>query len=196
MARRGRLPESTLPSTTGSWSSARYCLPPVRFWKPDSQAPGRGCAAPAPSWPALYRLQVCNHPLLTYPPYYGDNPPEDVVRTCGKMVSMDRMLVKLFHTPHRVLLFSTMTKLLDLMENYLRWRQVWKGLCIASLHMTGALRGAAGQLPDKKVAITLCYYRTQVDTPRGKRFMKYSRIDGSTTLEDREAAIQVWPAGC
>jgi SWI/SNF-related matrix-associated actin-dependent regulator of chromatin subfamily A protein 2/4 len=50
--------------------------------------------------------------------------PVDLVRKCGKMMVLDRILVKLFHTPHRVLLFSTMTKLLDVMENYLRWRQV------------------------------------------------------------------------
>ena len=35
---------------------------------------------------------------------------------------MDRVLVKLRASGHRVLLFSTMTKLLDLLEDYLKWR--------------------------------------------------------------------------
>jgi SNF2 family DNA or RNA helicase len=43
-----------------------------------------------------------------------------VVTSCGKMFWLDRLLVKLFHTPHRVLLFSTMTRLLDLVESYLK----------------------------------------------------------------------------
>jgi SNF2 family DNA or RNA helicase len=34
------------------------------------------------------------------------------------------MLVKLHASGHRVLLFSTMTRLLDLLEQYLRWRTV------------------------------------------------------------------------
>lgn len=85
--------------------------------------------------------------MLSYPPL--DLYPLDLVRKCGKMMVLDRILVKLFHTPHRVLLFSTMTKLLDVMEEYLRWRTV------------------------------------------GGKYMKYARIDGSTTLEDREESIQV-----
>lgn len=47
---------------------------------------------------------------------------ERLVAQCGKMVYVDRLLVKLFKTGHRVLLFSTMTKVLDIMERYLNWR--------------------------------------------------------------------------
>ncbi len=36
------------------------------------------------------------------------------------MLVLDNMLVKLFLSGHRVLLFSTMTKLLDTVERYLR----------------------------------------------------------------------------
>ena len=43
------------------------------------------------------------------------------MRTCGKLWMLDRMLIKL-RAGHRVLLFSTMTKLLDLLETYLKWR--------------------------------------------------------------------------
>ncbi len=62
------------------------------------------------------------------------------------------MLVKLKATGHKVLLFSTMTKLLDIMEEYLKWRR----------------------LPEKM----------------GGGTMRYLRIDGSTSLEDREEAMR------
>lgn len=71
-------------------------------------------------------LQVCNHPRLCYPDtehFWGN----DVVRTCGKMFWLDRMLVKLYTSGHRVLLFSTMTKMLDTVEFYLNWREVGAG---------------------------------------------------------------------
>ena len=56
--------------------------------------------------------QVCNHPMLSYP-CYADFDPTLLVRECGKMEVLDRLLVKLHATGHRVLLFSTMTKARD-----------------------------------------------------------------------------------
>lgn len=85
--------------------------------------------------------KVCNHPLLSYP-YRMEYSNDYVVRSCGKLWVLDRILVKLHKAGHRVLLFSTMTKLLDILEDYLQWRR---------LH--------------------------------------YRRIDGTTSLEDRESAI-------
>ncbi|WOL13291.1 ATP-dependent helicase BRM-like isoform X1 [Canna indica] len=85
--------------------------------------------------------KVCNHPLLNYP-YFSSYSNEFIVRSCGKLWILDRILIKLQKTGHRVLLFSTMTKLLDILEEYLQWRQ-----------------------------------------------LVYRRIDGTTTLEDRESAI-------
>ncbi|KAK1613977.1 hypothetical protein QYE76_019494 [Lolium multiflorum] len=85
--------------------------------------------------------KVCNHPLLSYPfmNYYGK---DFIIRSCGKLWNLDRILIKLHRSGHRVLLFSTMTKLLDILEDYLQWRQ-----------------------------------------------LAYRRIDGTTSLEDRESAI-------
>ncbi|CAN1237239.1 ATP-dependent helicase BRM [Linum grandiflorum] len=85
--------------------------------------------------------KTCNHPLLNYP-YYNDISKDFLVRSCGKFWILDRILMKLHRTDHRVLLFSTMTKLLDMMEEYLQWRR-----------------------------------------------LVYRRIDGTTSLEDRETAI-------
>lgn len=85
--------------------------------------------------------KACNHPLLNYP-YFNDFSKDFLVRSCGKFWVLDRILVKLQRTGHRVLLFSTMTRLLDLLEEYLQWRR-----------------------------------------------LVYRRIDGTTSLEDRESAI-------
>ncbi|KAM7276803.1 hypothetical protein ACFE04_018669 [Oxalis oulophora] len=85
--------------------------------------------------------KVCNHPLLNYP-YFNDFSKDFLVRSCGKLWVLDRILLKLHKAGHRVLLFSTMTKLLDILEEYLQWRR-----------------------------------------------LVYRRIDGTTSLEDRESAI-------
>ncbi|KAK4593758.1 hypothetical protein RGQ29_017743 [Quercus rubra] len=85
--------------------------------------------------------KACNHPLLNYP-YFNDLSKDFLIRSCGKLWIMDRILIKLQRTGHRVLLFSTMTKLLDILEEYLQWRR-----------------------------------------------LLYRRIDGTTSLEDRESAI-------
>ncbi|KAK7349507.1 hypothetical protein VNO77_06930 [Canavalia gladiata] len=85
--------------------------------------------------------KTCNHPLLNYP-FFSDLSKEFIVRSCGKLWILDRILIKLQRTGHRVLLFSTMTKLLDILEEYLQWRR-----------------------------------------------LVYRRIDGTTSLEDRESAI-------
>ena len=67
--------------------------------------------------------KVCNHPMLTYPPPSWAVGPA-IIRECGKLIVLDRMLVKLKASGHRVLLFSTMTKLLDILEVYLQWREL------------------------------------------------------------------------
>ncbi|KAF2291129.1 hypothetical protein GH714_020283 [Hevea brasiliensis] len=85
--------------------------------------------------------KACNHPLLNYP-YFNDFSKDFLVRSCGKLWILDRILIKLQRTGHRVLLFSTMTKLLDILEEHLQWRR-----------------------------------------------LVYRRIDGTTSLEDRESAI-------
>ncbi|XP_039122438.1 ATP-dependent helicase BRM [Dioscorea cayenensis subsp. rotundata] len=85
--------------------------------------------------------KVCNHPLLNYP-YFNEYSKDFIIRSCGKLWILDRILIKLQRAGHRVLLFSTMTKLLDILEEYLQWRR-----------------------------------------------LVYRRIDGTTSLEDRESAI-------
>ena len=101
--------------------------------------------------------KLCNHPALNYPAEKGGDwrGGDQLVRACGKLWVLDRLLVKLRRAGHRVLLFSTMTKLLDLLEVYLKWR------------------------------------RDATDAGRG---LEWCRIDGSTSLDDRETAITAFNA--
>ncbi|KAJ6323474.1 hypothetical protein OIU76_010893 [Salix suchowensis] len=72
---------------------------------------------------------ICNHPYLSQ--LHADEvdtmipkhflPP--IIRHCGKLEMLDRLLPKLKATDHRILFFSTMTRLLDVMEEYLTWKQ-------------------------------------------------------------------------
>ncbi|KAF5182014.1 Chromatin structure-remodeling complex protein syd [Thalictrum thalictroides] len=89
---------------------------------------------------------ICNHPYLSQlhneqvdyymPKHYL--PP--IVRLCGKLEMLDRLLPKLKATDHRVLFFSTMTRLLDVMEEYLRWKRY--GYLRLDGHTSGSDRGA------------------------------------------------------
>ncbi|KAG6553414.1 hypothetical protein Mapa_005149 [Marchantia paleacea] len=93
---------------------------------------------------AMQLRKCCNHPYLFQgaepgPPYTtGDH----LVENAGKMVLLDKLLPKLKFRDSRVLIFSQMTRLLDILEDY-------------------------------------CQYRGYL----------YCRIDGNTTGEDRESAI-------
>ncbi|CAL5047140.1 unnamed protein product [Urochloa decumbens] len=89
---------------------------------------------------------ICNHPYLSQlhveeiegylPRHYLPS----IVRLCGKLEMLDRLLPKLKATGHRVLLFSTMTRLLDVMEDYLVWKK-YKYLRLDG-HTSGHERGA------------------------------------------------------
>ncbi|KAF9623183.1 hypothetical protein IFM89_037764 [Coptis chinensis] len=89
---------------------------------------------------------ICNHPYLSQlhndqvdyfmPKHYL--PP--IVRLCGKLEMLDRLLPKLKATDHRVLFFSTMTRLLDVMEEYLRGKRY--GYLRLDGHTSGNDRGA------------------------------------------------------
>ncbi|KAK3777842.1 hypothetical protein RRG08_038090 [Elysia crispata] len=71
--------------------------------------------------------KCCNHPyLLEHPldPATGELAlTEKVVSTSGKMLVLDRMLPELKKQGHRVLIFSQMTRLLDLIEDYCQIRK-------------------------------------------------------------------------
>lgn len=63
--------------------------------------------------------KCCNHPYL----FVGDYnmwQKEQIVRASGKFELLDRLLPKLQRSGHRVLLFSQMTRLIDILEIYLQ----------------------------------------------------------------------------
>jgi len=73
-----------------------------------------------------------NHPFLFGEPidsktgqHIGTAHPQLLVRASGKFALLDRMLERLFVDGHQVLIFSQMTRVLNIMEDYLHWRN-WK----------------------------------------------------------------------
>lgn len=67
----------------------------------------------------------CNHPYLfdgaeAGPPYDPDL--KHLVKACGKMMVLDKLLDKLETQGSRVLVFSQMTRMLDILEDYLIWK--------------------------------------------------------------------------
>jgi ATP-dependent helicase STH1/SNF2 len=67
--------------------------------------------------------KACNHPYL----FRDDEAPpggvdDEIWRSSGKFELLDRILPKLFRGGHRVLLFSQMTSLLNILEDYLEYR--------------------------------------------------------------------------
>ncbi|GAV85718.1 SNF2_N domain-containing protein/Helicase_C domain-containing protein [Cephalotus follicularis] len=62
--------------------------------------------------------KCCNHPYLFIADFKWQK--EDVIRASGKFELLDRLLPKLRRAGHRVLLFSQMTRLMDILEIYLR----------------------------------------------------------------------------
>ncbi|XP_074133683.1 putative global transcription activator SNF2L1 isoform X2 [Sminthopsis crassicaudata] len=68
--------------------------------------------------------KCCNHPYLfdgaePGPPYTTD---AHIVNNSGKMLALDKLLPKLKEQESRVLIFSQMTRLLDILEDYCMWR--------------------------------------------------------------------------
>uniref|UniRef100_A0A2P2KCT1 DNA helicase n=1 Tax=Rhizophora mucronata TaxID=61149 RepID=A0A2P2KCT1_RHIMU len=63
--------------------------------------------------------KCCNHPYL-FVGEYNMWRREEIMRASGKFELLDRLLPKLWATDHRVLLFSQMTRLMDILEIYLQ----------------------------------------------------------------------------
>lgn len=87
---------------------------------------------------AMELRKVCNHPFLLTGAEeqierekkemlhleYDEPPPTNfefdlLVRTAGKMILLDKLLAKLEQDKHRVLIFSQMTRMLDIIQDYL-----------------------------------------------------------------------------
>lgn len=67
----------------------------------------------------MHLRKCCNHPFLFQDRYSID---EGMVAASGKLELLDRILPKLKAAGHRLLLFSQMTQMLDILEDYFSWR--------------------------------------------------------------------------
>jgi ATP-dependent DNA helicase len=62
-------------------------------------------------------LKCCNHPYLIYEDEGAST--SALIESCGKLKLLDRLLTSLLKKKHKVLIFSQMTKLLDILEDFL-----------------------------------------------------------------------------
>ena len=79
------------------------------------QAPARGL-----NNVVMQLRKVCNHPYLFSPEGYHIN--DTIVRSSGKMALLDQMLPKFKLAGHRVLLFTQMTAVMTILEDYFALR--------------------------------------------------------------------------
>ena len=64
--------------------------------------------------------KVCNHPMLFSPEGYQIN--DTIVRCSAKVALLDQMLPKLKAAGHRVLIFTQMTQVMTILEDYFSLR--------------------------------------------------------------------------
>ena len=82
--------------------------------------------------------KTCNHPyLIEYPLTEDGNfyrSDEDMIDICGKLKVLDQMLNELSREGHKVLVFSQMTRLLDILSDYLHYRNMKFARLDGSMH--------------------------------------------------------------
>ncbi|KAB0801325.1 hypothetical protein PPYR_05679 [Photinus pyralis] len=71
--------------------------------------------------------KCCNHSMLTKPTEYEsqlshEDHLQQLLRGSGKLVLLDKLLIRLRETGHRVLIFSQMVRMLDILGEYLQLR--------------------------------------------------------------------------
>ena len=89
---------------------------------------------------AMQLRKICNHPYLFHPDYDDSGNEQERLRASGKFWMLARILTKMKASGHRVLLFSQMTKALDIVQVRRRMSQERPGLssgCEADIDMQG-----------------------------------------------------------
>eukprot|EP00798_Chlamydomonas_sp_ICE-L_P028324 gene28324-31441_t len=158
--------------------------------------------------------KCCNHPYLFEgaepgPPFF---PGDHIFETSGKMVLLDKLLPKLKERQSRVLIFSQMTRMLDILEDYclLKDHQYCridgntscddcKGPPVLShrrQHQWRRSQGATSSVASTATPVAAItrghqYCRIDGNTSGGDHKVghQYCRIDGNTSGDDRESAI-------
>lgn len=69
--------------------------------------------------------KCCNHAFLVKPPEDSDDYSEErLIRASGKLMLLHKLLKQLKEKGHRVLIFSQMVIMLDLIQEYLRFEKL------------------------------------------------------------------------
>ena len=55
---------------------------------------------------------------------------KDLLRGSGKLAVLDKLLIRLRETGHRVLIFSQMVRMLDILAEYLQFRRLPFQVCV------------------------------------------------------------------
>lgn len=125
---------------------------------------------------------------------------DTMVESCGKLALLDRLLRKLRERGHRVLIFSQMTRMLDILEDYLRGSNEFapfptvNGAAAAS---SGARGGAGGGTASASAAPAESGAATSTDGAANSRStspIKYGRIDGKSAKDDRQRVVDEFNA--
>jgi chromodomain-helicase-DNA-binding protein 1 len=68
--------------------------------------------------------KVCNHPYLFVgaEETHGAGERDSLVKHSGKLILLDKLLSRLKETGHRVLIFSQMVRMLDILQDYMKFR--------------------------------------------------------------------------
>ena len=123
--------------------------------------------------------KTCNHPyLIEYPLSEDGNfyrADEDMVDICGKLKVLDQMLSELAKRGHKTLIFSQMTRMLDILGDYLNYRYE-----TTFTNRTRAKQDILGVFLELTRWLSLLFFY---------REKKFSRLDGSMHFEDRQRNI-------
>ncbi|KAH6917669.1 SNF2-family ATP dependent chromatin remodeling factor snf21 [Coprinopsis sp. MPI-PUGE-AT-0042] len=97
----------------------------------DGNAKGKAAGIKGLSNELMQLRKICQHPFLFESVEDKVNPTgfidQKLIRASGKVELLNRILPKFFATGHRVLIFFQMTKVMDIMEDFLKM-QNWKYL--------------------------------------------------------------------
>lgn len=126
------------------------------------------------------------------PPYTTD---EHIINNAGKMVILDKLLTSMKAKGSRVLIFSQMSRVLDILEDYMMFRNHRSFafphvslplplLCPSSLPSVPSMTGQLTSSSSLLIFFSFFFFfRTE-----------YCRIDGGTAHEDRISAIDEYNA--
>ncbi|KAK2118142.1 transcriptional regulator [Saguinus oedipus] len=88
--------------------------------------------------------KCCNHCYLIKPPdnnefYNKQEALQHLIRSSGKLILLDKLLIRLRERGNRVLIFSQMVRMLDILAEYLKYRQF--PFQLADARLDGSIKG-------------------------------------------------------